>query len=339
MSALRACAAVVAAVMAAAWATAQDETTQAREILNKNREAVVTLRLVINQQISMPGMGSRKDESKVEVTGTVIDPSGLTLVSLSQTDPASVFRGMMGSRASQMQFESQVADAKIVRADGSEVDAKIVLRDKDLDFAFVRPKDPGATPWPHVDLTQASQPQVLDELVILARMGRIANRVYGASIDRVQALVERPRTFYIPVGVDPSGGLGAPAFTLDGKTVGVLLLRTMQADTGGMAGIQGSDSAVVIVVPAADIQEAAAQAPSYEEAAQQEEAEKAEAPEGEAAPGEGEAAPGEGEGQPGAEEAPTPAEPGAPAEPAEPAEPESPPAPASPPAPTAPGTV
>lgn len=294
----------VCAVLAAASAPAQDATTAGRDILEKNKESVVIVRLVIRQQFSRPGMGSQQQEGRAEVTGTVVDPSGLTVLSLSETDPASTVRRMLGARARDMQYETEVTDCRILRADGSEVPARIVLRDRDQDLAFIRPTEPPATPFVAANLADAAQPQVLDEIVILSRMGKVANRAYGAAIDRIQAVVERPRTFYIPVGADPSGGLGCPVYSLNGQLVGVTLLRTIQLDSGGLMGGQG-DNSLVIVLPASDIQEAAAQAPSVEEAAKQEAEEKA-AEEAEAQPQE----PAESEPAPeGAEPAPEGAEP------------------------------
>ena len=37
-------------------------------------------------------------------------------------------------------METEVNDIKILLEDGAEVPAEIVLRDKDLDLAFIRPK-------------------------------------------------------------------------------------------------------------------------------------------------------------------------------------------------------
>src|SRR5690606_23231145 len=104
-------------------AVGQSTPEAGRSIMDASREAVVTLQLVINQQFSMPGMGSRKEESRTEVTGTIIDPSGLTLVSLSETDPASLIRGMMRGTEG-FQFDTEVTDMRMILADGTEIPAK-----------------------------------------------------------------------------------------------------------------------------------------------------------------------------------------------------------------------
>lgn len=258
---------VSAFVFFATVAMAQDDTAAAREIMNKHKETVVTVRMVISQQISMQGMGSQDRENRIEVTGTIVDPSGLTVVSLTETDPSTMIRRMARAQGREVNIESQIKEAHLIQPDGSEVPAKIVLRDPDMDMTFLRPESKTDSTFASVDLSDASTPQVLDQIVFLSRLGRVANRAYGAAIDRIQAVIERPRTLYVPVGVDSAGSLGSPAYTLDGKFVGVALLRAIQSEGG-----EGGSNTLVVIVPASDIQEAAAQAPSYEEAAKAEEA-------------------------------------------------------------------
>jgi len=247
-------------------ATAGELENQGRAILEKNQKAVVTVQLVIKQKMSMGPMGSREDESKTEATGFVVDPSGLTVLALSETDPGSIYESMMagmGEGAENFKMESSIGDVKILIEDGKEIPAQVVLRDKDLDLAFVRPMEPPATPMAAVDLTQAGQPELLDQVIALNRLGKVANRAYSANVERIQAIVRRPRTFYIP-GNDPTHtGLGSPVFTLDGKLIGIVALRTSKGEGGGvMSAMSGlADAMLPVVVPAADIQEAAKQAP------------------------------------------------------------------------------
>src|SRR6266567_4578044 len=70
---------------------ADDAAKSGREILGKYQQAVVTVKLAIKQSISMGGR-DQKSDSKTETTGTVIDPSGLTVVSLATTDPSSAMK-------------------------------------------------------------------------------------------------------------------------------------------------------------------------------------------------------------------------------------------------------
>lgn len=285
--------AVIVSGVGAAWGDELAE--QGRAILEKHKDSVVTIKLVINQQFSMSGFGSQEQESKDEVTGTVIDPSGLTVVALSATDPTSMIQSMMemsGEDTQGLQMSSQVTDLKILLADGSEIPGQVVLRDKDLDLAFVRPTDAPKEPMPAVDLKNIGVPQVLDPLFTINRMGRVAGREYACSIERIDSVVTKPRTFYIP-GNDPTQtGLGSPAFTTDGKLVGVLVMRTAKGAGSVSSMMRGQNSSMAVIVPTEDIAEVAAQAPAVgveskevgttEESKEAEKAEKAAAPADEA---------------------------------------------------------
>src|SRR5687768_596659 len=79
---------------------AQDLAAKGREVFNKHQSSVVTVLLVVKSKMGIPGLtglGGDARESKEEVTGTVIDESGLTAVALSSTDPTGLLQGMMGS--------------------------------------------------------------------------------------------------------------------------------------------------------------------------------------------------------------------------------------------------
>ncbi len=150
-------------------------------------------------------------------SNALIDPSGLAVTSLLEIDPSSAAPG--GDYG--MTYSMEVVSAKIKTSDGKEIPADVVLRDPDLDLAFIRPKEKPDKPMAFVDLTKSSEPSVMDEVVILSRMGRIASYSLAASLERVEAVVKKPRTFYV-VG---SSNLKGPAFTLDGKIAGVTLWR------------------------------------------------------------------------------------------------------------------
>ena len=92
----------------------------------------------------------------------------------------------------------------------------------DLDLAFVRPKAKPEKPLAFVDLTQNTAARVLDKIVVINRLGKVANRTASASFEYIEALVSKPRTFYFPSNAVTMSGTGAPAFTLDGKVIGVL---------------------------------------------------------------------------------------------------------------------
>lgn len=238
---------------------------QGRAVLEQYQKAVVTVQMVIKQKYSMASMGSHEQESKAEATGFVIDPTGLVVLSLATTDPSAMMESMMAGMGEDVDFkvESNMGDVKILLGDGAEIPAKVVLRDKDLDLAFVRPIDPPASPMFAVDMQAPGEPKVLDQLISLTRLGKVANRECAASLERIHAVVTRPRTFYVPSSEPSQTGLGSPIFTPDGKVVGMLALRVIKGSGGGgMSMMLGGmeDNVMGVIVPAADILEAAKQA-------------------------------------------------------------------------------
>ena len=249
-------------------ASADEVATKGRKILEAHKGAVVTVLLVIKQKISFPGMPSQDSESTGEATGTVISPDGLTVVSLSQTDPTSLLETMMAGtpRARDLKMETELRDVKILLADGSEVPAEVILRDRDLDMAFVRPLEKQDTPFEFVDINSSASPDYLDLVISLNRMGKVAGRVYSASVERIDAIVRKPRTFYIPGKDATNTGLGSPAFTIDGEFIGVFLIRAIKSTGGRSRGLfgGGSGNVTTVILPAIDIADAADQAPPFQ---------------------------------------------------------------------------
>ena len=243
-------------------ALADDSAVAGRRILAKNQAAVVTVRLVVSYNVSYGGR-DQQSESKTEAIGTVIDPGGLTVISLTTIDPSAMMKARQRGAQSEFKMETEVKDVKIVLADDTEVPAEIVLRDKDLDLVYLRPTEKPALPIPALDLTQSSAPQVLDEVVCLNRLGKIANRVVTVSLERIDALVTKPRPFYV-LSPGGSSGVGSPVFALTGAPLGIILIRNAAASSEANAASQFSGSGgsgfLPVIVPAADILDDAKQA-------------------------------------------------------------------------------
>jgi hypothetical protein len=235
---------------------ADELAVKGRDIFNKNQQAVVTVQVVLKMSYSG---AAKANETRQEITGTVVDASGLTVLALSAADPSEMYQRMMAEQGSQYKLEAEVTDLKILLADGTELPAEIVLRDKDLDLAFIRPKSKPASPMAAVDFGKSAPAQLLDEVITLNRLNSAAGRAYAASVERISAVVQKPRTFYIPDSTMTSTTLGSPAFSLDGKIVGLMVMRAVNAKGGG--GRNYRDNMTSIILPAEDILKGAKQAP------------------------------------------------------------------------------
>jgi S1-C subfamily serine protease len=256
----------LAASLASSTAGSQDERGAGREIVKRWQSAIVNVRVVLKMRMSVGGREMQSMDETVESVGTVIDPRGLTVMSLSSLNPGSMMNKLMGGSGSgqdRMEFGSEPTDVKIRLSDARELGARIVLRDEDLDLAFLRPIAPPEGPLVAIDLADEGRPAILDPVVVLSRLGRVGGWAPSAALQTIGALIEKPRTFYV-IETGATGGMGTPAFTTSGKVVGVLTLRSVQAGRAGMfsmmSGTEGM-GLLPVILPAADVREIARQAP------------------------------------------------------------------------------
>ena len=233
-------------------ARADDLAPKGRDIFKQHQQAVVTVQTVLKLS-----RGGRSSENRQELTGTVVDPSGLTVLALSACDPSEMYQRMTAGESSQDKLETEVTDIKILLADGAELPAEMVLRDKDLDLAFLRPDPAPAQPLTAVDLTASAKTDILEETLVLQRLGEVANRVPGAVLDQVEGVIQKPRLMYVPGLNGQSCSLGAPVFTLDGKVIGILVNRFPAAGGG-----REERGPMTVLLPAEDVLEVAKQAPA-----------------------------------------------------------------------------
>lgn len=224
-------------------ARADEVATASRAVLKKYQEAVVGVRVVA--KVAIPGRESTQ-EVKVDAVGIMVDAKGLTVASLRIVEPTEVLSRMTGR-----EIQAEVTDLKLILADRTEVAASLVLRDKDLDLAFLRPTEKLPKPAAIVPLTDAAKPEVMDMVIALARSSRTPRLDPILTDARIAAIVDKPRLFYVGTPPLQNSGPGSAVFALDGKFIGLLLLqRTGKGETWS------------VIVPAADIAETAKQAPA-----------------------------------------------------------------------------
>jgi S1-C subfamily serine protease len=167
---------------------------------------------------------------------TALDPSDLASAQLS--------RGRGAGAA--VTVTTEQADLRYRLPDGRETPVRVVLRDKELDLAFLRPVEKPATPMTGIDVAVA-RPVAVDPVIMLQRLPEVAGWQVSALFASVQAVVEKPRTFYVLT----SGAPGMPVFDTRGRLLGVVVRLKNEADAA---------NAPYIVLPASDIREVAKQA-------------------------------------------------------------------------------
>ena len=204
---------------------AQDSMAKtAKATSEKYQECVIHVKATIKIEASGLGimMGQGK-EQKVETIGTVIDPSGLTVVSLGRLDPTSLMGGNMainvGGEEKQISMDSQFSDVKMRLGDGTEVPAKLILKEPDMDLAFVIPeKNDDGKKYKYINMADAGTIDVLDELFTLDRFGKVLNYKPAVGKMYITGVIAKPRLIY---AINDASDLGAPAFSSSGKLIGI----------------------------------------------------------------------------------------------------------------------
>ena len=261
---------IVIIVMLAPAARADDAPADAaRAVFKKHQDAVVWVSAVIKTRGGGPlaaAMGQQ--EQKVEALGTVIHESGLTVVSHTNIDPTALMNSLYGEikipgQEGKIEFKSELSAVRLRLADGTEIPAKLVMTDEDLDLAFILPTDKKKK-LPFVDLAAARQSAgkelaVMDPLTVLGRLDQTLDRQPAVYPTRVNAVVKKPRTFYVCSDLQ---ALGTPAFAADGRPVGIAVMRKHNAGrgAGGIMGTTSSGSMAVVIIPGQDVMEVAQQA-------------------------------------------------------------------------------
>jgi S1-C subfamily serine protease len=229
----------------------------AKKILEKHKDSIVSVRLVVKIKNFIEGRPVGEGEREVHVNGFTVHPSGITVISSSATDPTTAFQSPMAKKG-QLKNEVTVVDAKIILSDGTEVPASIVLKDKDLDIAFVKP-DKAGSGLPYLKLVKTSTPEVCDPVILISRLDAQTGREPFVVQTAISSIVKKPRTHYRTMYMlDP----GLPVFDAEGRCIGVSAIST----TGGealQALIYGSfmECAMGTVLPVSDIMDMMKQLP------------------------------------------------------------------------------
>ncbi len=258
---------LTAACLAPAAHAATDETAAAKKICDQYKDAVVWLSAVAKISISASDsktpMNIPDQERKVEAVGTVIDASGMVVTALSNIDPTKGVSGreVTGPGGNRVTIEASaiLKEVKIILADGTEIPADVVMKDADLDLAFLRPKadakEAKGVTYTAINLKDSGSAGLADQVISLSRADEILNRQPQVSRGQIITVTKKPREF---LRVN-NATQGAPSFTMEGKLLGIAVSRSMK-----------EKQPVTVVLPAADVLEVAEQAKTAKPIVQEE---------------------------------------------------------------------
>lgn len=228
---------------------------KALALAGAHKDSVLYLSAVVEIEISAGEGQTKKEERKLEMLGTVISADGLIVAPLSTLDVASNIHGrtVNGPQGPiKLSAKGTTKEVKIIMPDGTEQAAKVAFKDPDLDLAFIRPDKADAAKLTPVNASDNAPMALLDDVIILGRLGKDLNREPVVFTSEVVSVISKPRTF-AKIG---GQSLGMPVFNKDGKFLGIGINRFAPKGDSENPGAMPSS----VVLPAADLLESAAQA-------------------------------------------------------------------------------
>lgn len=249
------------AALAALPAAAQTAGPDLAKVLAERAPAVVTVQLVV--QVKMGGqMGSmvgEKQEFQTEASCVAIDPKGIVLCSNTLLGGyMSILQRAMGGKVEMSATPTQIK--VFVGDDPKPLDAKLLVRDSDLDLAWLEVKVPEGRTFAYVDLARSATPKVGDAFLGVRRLDKYFDRTPTIYEGKIGGTIKKPRTLYVPTEAVESA-LGLPALTPAGEVLGILVLQYPDAESEGDGGLFGrlgasarmQDLVRGFILPAADV--------------------------------------------------------------------------------------
>lgn len=224
-----------------------------RSLAARYQPCLVTLKMVIKSSM---GMGD--NQSEIEAEGFLLTSSGLVVTTNMSIDPMAAYSSAMGEEGGGG-FSSSVTSIKILTAAGEELPARVVLRDKDTNLAFVRPLNKPRHALSAISFNGpgTGTARLGDPVYVLGRQGKAGGRNVEIKAARIVSTMQKPRLRYL---LDPYTYIymGNVVFNERGQPLGLLSMRIGRMGRGGN---RPSDGFVATVIPAADVWEVARQAP------------------------------------------------------------------------------
>jgi hypothetical protein len=251
------CTALALAASPEIRALSDAEAAAGRLIFRKYADAVVVVKLSMFMKITVGDRVMSPSENKVDINGTMIEPSGLTVTSLSAIDPRMVFNAVRAQMApGNLPVELGQTELKGVRlrlADGTEVPAKVVWKDAARDLALLVPESAAAAgqhTFTWVNLKEAPEAaMLLGNYYHLSRLSEVMQRAPVMRPCTITGIIERPQRLLL-VNTDwYADALGCPVFDAQGRVLGICLRYVVDGVVKG-----------TVVVPAADVAEIVGQA-------------------------------------------------------------------------------
>jgi hypothetical protein len=258
---------LVASMLACGLAQAAISRDAARKVLATHQDAIVLIEGVLRAEMLVNGTRSGEPrESRIEVSGFIVDHSGLVVVSGFHLNPIGMLGGKptrveRGGQTFEIEMRTRLEKLILRLRDRSEVPARIVIEDHHLGLTLLGPvpQDGMTMPAFHpVSLEDAVIPVASTQYLVVDRGTATFRNEWILESGTISAVLNLPRTRYLQDLGRPWMFIGAPFFDLEGHLLGLGMLE-VRLPLDPAAGTWDS-SPLPVIAPAADIRELVARA-------------------------------------------------------------------------------
>ena len=225
---------------------------QARKLLEQHKSSlvVVTAKGMLKAKTTGEPLPDRDQQRRT--LGVTIGEDGLLVVSNSAIDSSVGLAGQQ-ARIEEKSVTIQSAltefsEVEISYGDSTLLKGKILRQDIEADVAFILPDQVAAKAankvFDRVDISQfAATAEAADQVVGLSRSSAVYGYMPTLVMGRITGVFKGDRTFFV---TDAGTAQGIPIFTLDGKPVGVTVVRVIEGKPSGVLGTLSAGSIQVM---------------------------------------------------------------------------------------------
>lgn len=233
---------------------AADAITKAGQGIIKNyADSIAHIEGTFKVTAKIPGMGSQKHDSTIDTLATIVNSSGLVVTSYSMLDavyltPSVEQMGQNGPMT--IKLSGEIGEIRIRYADGTKVPAKVVLKDPEMDLAFLMPTEK-ISAQKGLDKAPSAEADIFEQIIALKQASALAKYQPTLQIGRIAGILKKPQKLYITEDF----GAGLPVFSVGGKLLGISLTRGEPQHYTQ----QGEPEAIPVVLPIKEVMSATKQ--------------------------------------------------------------------------------
>lgn len=222
------------------FSNAQSPEEKARNLMTKYKPSLVVITVKGKIITTTTGDPLPPREQQRRTLGITIGDNGLIVVSNSAIDSAVGLEGQKAQMDNKVvtikTAKTQFADIEISYGDATLLHGKVVRQDVNADVAFILPDQAEAKAlkkkFAKVDLTQfAASAQPADQVVGLSRSSSVFGYMPTLIMGRITGIYKSDRVYFVNTA---GNSQGMPIFTIDGKPLGITVVRVVDGQPTGI---------------------------------------------------------------------------------------------------------